>query len=74
MKDVSRLFSEETKIVFKDGSVIEGSEKVANLILKCCDAYNKGYLGAMVKPAVIGVVVISVVSFGIGYNFGKESK
>ena len=61
MNDLAKLFTDETKLVFANGTVIEGAEKVTEVIVECCKAYTKGYLSVLIpavgKGALVGVAV-----------------
>ena len=84
-KIVSEFFTDESKLVFKDGTIMEGAEEVGKHLLRCCEEYNKGYLegkskvalfyGAMVLGGAIGVVsVISARKLIKKLNSKKETQ
>lgn len=55
MTEIAKLLSDESKIVFANGTVIQGAESVAQVMLGACEAYNKGYMSTFKKGAMIGV-------------------
>ena len=70
MNEVSRLLTEESVISFTNGTVIKGSEKVAEVIIRCCKEYNYGYMQGVTKTIVKGIVV-GVILAGAGLGISK---
>lgn len=63
-KELANLLTNESKLVFPNGDVIEGGEKVMSAILGMCEAYTSGYvrkLGQGIALGVVGGVVVGVV-------------
>ena len=55
------LLSDESKIVFANGDVIEGAKQVVGFMVGAAEAYNKGYLIGLRRrtaKAVIGGLII----------------
>ena len=63
-KELANLLTNESKLVFPNGEVIEGGEQVVAAILGMCEAYTSGYvrkLGQGIALGVIGGIVVGVV-------------
>lgn len=57
MKELSKLLTNESVISFADGTAVKGAEEVAEVIIRCCKAYNDGFVQALTKEAIKGVVI-----------------
>lgn len=65
MNGIAKLLTDESKIVFANGDVIEGAVDVSIFILEACKAYSRGYIkgyvgalgGSAIKGAVVGTIV-----------------
>jgi hypothetical protein len=44
MNEVARAITNESKIVFTDGTIYEGAEEVMKLVLTACEVYNTAYM------------------------------
>ena len=73
MNDFSKLLTDESVISFTDGTVIEGSEKVGAVIMRCCREYNNGYMHGLTKMITKGIVV-GVILTGVGIGISKIIK
>ena len=71
-KELANLLTNESKLVFPNGEVIEGGEKVMSAILGMCEAYTSEYvrkLGQGIALGVVGGIVVGVV-----INIVKDKK
>jgi len=44
MNEVAKAITNESKIVFTDGTIYEGAEEVMKLVLTACEVYNTAYM------------------------------
>ena len=63
---IEQFFTEETALVFTNGTVVKGSKEVSNAIMSCCRAYAGGYMKAaapviLIAGGVIGAGTVIVV-------------
>lgn len=61
MNEVSKLLSDESVLIFADGTQIKGAKNVTRFIFRCCgvaiDGYISGSRTRILKGAVIGMVL-----------------
>ena len=73
---IAKNFTEESKVIFTDGTVVEGAEQVAKFMLGACEAYNKGYMKGLRQLAIrgVGIGLVTYVGIKLVVNAKKNPK
>jgi len=62
---IEDLITDESVIHFKNGDMVTGAKGVSDLIQRCCEEYNAGYMEGMKqaigKGAIIGALGVCAV-------------
>jgi ribosomal protein L10 len=76
LNEMSKLLTEETAIIFTDGTVIKGAREVSEFIVRCNKMYTLGYITGLARLGMMGIGVgigMGVVGF-IGYKMINKPK
>ena len=64
MKEIINIIDDDSVIIFACGDKYKGAKAVGEVILKCCEEYNKGCVSAVTRYFKIGLG-IGIVGAGV---------
>lgn len=74
---ISKHFTEDSVLSFKDGQQIKGSNDVSEAIIDFCESYLQGYKNAEKREFVTGIcggVIITSIFIGVTYIVKHKKK
>lgn len=57
MKEIASCLTDACVLELPNGERIEGAEKVAKVIIRCCEEYNKGFIEGVLKFSLKGFAI-----------------
>jgi hypothetical protein len=74
MNKIAALLTEESKVIFTDGTIITGAEEVAKF---CVRLYTQAHLQGFKRGVIagtVGVITVGVVGVGVAYGTKRNKQ